>query len=205
MSGQFACAKRICHATDVAIPDMRQGCCLTVVLHRRRHAGGMSQYLRIWVPGGTYFFTVNLLERRRTLLVDHIDALRAAFRAAHAARPFHLIAYVILPDHLHCLWRLPDGDADNATRWRHIKSNFARSIPTGERLTTRRQAKGERGIWQRRYWEHLIHDEDDLRQHMDYIHINPLKHGHAVHVADWPYSSFHRYVRLGVVSLDWGG
>jgi hypothetical protein len=103
MSGQFACAKRIRHATDVAIPDMRQGCCLTIVLHRRRHAGGMSQYLRIWVPGGTYFFTVNLLERRRTLLVDHIDALRAAFRAAHAARPFYLIAYVILPDHLHCL------------------------------------------------------------------------------------------------------
>lgn len=165
----------------------------------------MSQYLRVWVPGGTYFFTVNLLERRRTLLVDQIDTLRAAFRVAHAARPFHLMAYVVLPDHLHCLWRLPEGDADNATRWRHIKSHFARGMPAGERLTERRQAKAERGIWQRRYWEHLIRDEDDLRQHMDYIHINPQKHGHVVHVADWPHSSFHRYVRLGSVPLDWGG
>jgi putative transposase len=122
----------------------------------------MSRYRRTWVPGGTYFFTVNLLERDRRLLVDHIDLLRMAFRKAHVARPFVVVAAVVLPDHLHCLWRLPPGDADNATRWRHIKSTFSRAVAPGERRSRRRVAKGERGIWQRRYWEHSIRDERDL-------------------------------------------
>ena len=108
----------------------------------------MSRYRRMWVPGGTYFFTVNLLERRRTLLTDRIDDLRIAFRTAHPARPFTVEAIVILPDHLHCLWRLPHGDTDNATRWRHIKSTFSRNIPKGERRSLRRERKAERGIWQ---------------------------------------------------------
>jgi putative transposase len=157
----------------------------------------------MWVPGGTYFVTVNLLERRRTLLVDRIDDLRIAFRTAHAARPFLIEAIVILPDHLHCLWRLPEGDADNATRWRHIKSTFSRSIPRDERRSRRREHKAERGIWQRRYWEHLIADEDDLNRHADYIHINPVKHGYVTRAADWPHSSIHRYIRRSWMPEDW--
>jgi REP-associated tyrosine transposase len=165
----------------------------------------MPNYRRVRVPGGTYFFTVNLLERRRTLLVDHIDALRDSFHVAQAARPYALLAWVILPDHLHCVWRLPEGDADNGTRWRHIKSHFSRSIPAGERLSDRRQEKGERGIWQRRYWERFVRDENHLGRCIDYIHVNPQKHGHVARVANWPHSSFHRYVRTGRLSIDWAG
>ncbi len=95
----------------------------------------MANYRRVWVPGGTYFFTVNLLERDRALLVDHVDGLRAAFRAVRAARPFDMVAMVVLPDHLHCIWRLPEGDADNATRWRHIKTMFSRGLPCTELST----------------------------------------------------------------------
>lgn len=165
----------------------------------------MPNYRRVWVPGGTYFFTVNLLERRRTLLIDHIGALQESFRVAHAARPFKLLAWVILPDHLHCVWRLPEGNDDNATRWRHIKSHFSRAIPAGERLSERRQAKAERGIWQRRYWEQLIRDEEHLCRCIDYVHINPQKHGYVASVVDWPHSSFHRYVKAGLLFADWAG
>jgi putative transposase len=163
----------------------------------------MSRYRRVRVPGGTYFFTVNLQERRRTLLVDRIADLRAAFRKAHASRPFTVIAIVVLPDHLHCLWRLPPGDADNATRWRHIKSSFSRTIPRDEWMTSRRRAKGERGVWQRRYWEHLVTDENDLQRHADYIHYNPVKHGYVARAADWPCSSIHRWIRAGHMTTDW--
>lgn len=163
----------------------------------------MSNYRRVWVPGGTYFFTVNLLERRRRLLVEHIDLLRDAFRAARAARPFHLLAIVVLPDHLHCVSRLPDGDADNANRWAQIKSGFSRALPIYERRSSRRIAHQERGIWQRRYWEHLVRDDDDLRRVVDDVHINPVKHGDVARAADWPYASFRRWVATGVYPLDW--
>ncbi len=159
---------------------------------------------RVWVPGGTYFFTVNLLERRRALLVEHAAALRAAFVAAQAVRPFDVVAVVVLPEHLHCIWRLPVDDADNATRWQQIKSAFARSLPRDERRSARRLAKRERGIWQRRFWERLLRDESDLRAHVDYIHFNSVKHGLVGQVRDWPYSSFHRYVRAGLLPADWG-
>ena len=165
----------------------------------------MPNYCRAWVPGGTYFFTVNLLERRRTLLVEHVDALRAAFRAAQAVRAFEMIAVVVLPDHLHCIWRLPAGDADNATRWRHIKTQFAQCVPTTERRSVQRVKRKERGIWQRRYWEHLVRDERDLRHHIDYVHFNPVKHGLVTRVSEWPWSTFHRYVRLGILPADWSG
>jgi putative transposase len=101
------------------------------------------------------------------------------------------------------MWTLPDGEADFATRWRLIKSAFSRSLPPRERLSASRRAKGERGIWQRRYWEHTIRDEGDFTRHLDYIHFNPVKHGHAGRVRDWPYSSFHRWVRLGAYPNDW--
>lgn len=164
----------------------------------------MSSYRRAWVPGGTYFFTVNLLKRDRRLLVEHIDLLRSAFGAARAARPFDIIAAAVLPDHLHCVWQLPPDDADSATRWAYIKSGFSRSLPHDERRSPRRVAKAERGIWQRRYWEHLIRDERDLAAHVDYVHFNPVKHGHVKRVRDWPYSTFHRCVSRGDLPLDWG-
>jgi putative transposase len=164
----------------------------------------MSNYRRAWVPGGTYFFTVNLLERRRSLLVERIDDLRASFRAARTSRPFVLLAFVILPDHLHCIWRLPEGDADNANRWAQIKAGFSRRLPVEERRSAYRASRRERGIWQRRYWEHLIRDPHDLRTHVDYVHFNPVKHGHAEMAAAWPHSSFRRWVERGVYPLDWG-
>ncbi len=112
---------------------------------------------------------------------------------------------VILPDHLHCIWSLPPGDADYKTRWSLIKAGFSRAIPKGEKRTESRIKRGARGIWQRRYWEHLIRNELDYRRHVDYIHWNPVKHGWAKRVGNWPHSSFHAYVRRGIVPLDWAG
>src|SRR5690606_4130511 len=157
----------------------------------------MPNYCRAWVKGGTYFFTVNLLDRRQSLLVDELGALRAAFREARAARPFDMLAAVILPDHLHCLWTLPADDGDNGARWRHVKSAFSRSLPPVEPRDPVRKARAERGIWQRRYWEHVIRDERDLAAHVDYIHFNPVKHGYVDRARDWPWSSFHRWVHRG--------
>jgi putative transposase len=164
----------------------------------------MPRYIRAHIPGGTFFFTVALLERRRRLLTEHIDALRAAFASVKARRPFTIDAAVILPDHLHCIWTLPENDTDFSIRWHAIKSTFSRSLPKEEALSARRVVKGERGIWQRRFWEHTIRDDEDFARHMDYIHYNPVKHGHARHVFDWPYSTFHRHVRHGVYTPDWG-
>ena len=164
----------------------------------------MPNYRRAWVPGGTYFFTVNLLERRGSdLLVREIELLRHCVAAERARRPFSVLAWVVLPDHMHWLWRLPPGDADFATRWRRIRTDFSRGIAIRERRTAVRRRRGERGIWQRRYWEHLIRDPDDLRHHVDYIHYNAVKHGHAIRAADWPHSSFHAWAQRGAYPLDW--
>lgn len=165
----------------------------------------MTEYRRNRLPGGHYFFTVNLADRRSSALTANIALLRQAVTAVQRAMPFRTIAIAVLPDHLHCIWALPDGDADYPTRWKKIKAAFSRSLPAGERRSASRVAKGERGIWQRRYWEHTLRDEDDLRRHVDYIHYNPVRHGHVTRVADWPYSSFHRYVRRGVYPADWAG
>ncbi len=165
----------------------------------------MPDYRRNRVPGGTYFFTVNLLERQRRLLVEHVDALRTAVRTVRRQQPFHSDAWVVLPDHLHCLWTLPPGDADYSGRWKAIKIAFAKSVPREESLSDVRRANGERGIWQRRFWEHTIRDDCDYAAHMDYILFNPVKHEWVERVADWPYSSFHRLVRAGVYPVDWGG
>ncbi len=165
----------------------------------------MARYRRNFVPGGSYFFTVNLAERRLRLLTERVGALRAAFRYARSAHPFAIEAIVVLPDHLHAIWTLPEHDTDYSTRWRLIKAAFSRSLPRGERISASRAAKGERGVWQRRYWEHTLRDERDFTRHMDYIHFNPVKHGFVRRVADWPYSSFHRMVRLGVYPEDWAG
>jgi putative transposase len=164
----------------------------------------MTDYRRIRVPGATWFFTVNCAERRgNRLLTDHIEGLRAAFRKVRATHPFEIQAMVVLPEHLHCVWTLPEGDADFHTRWALIKADFSRALPAGERRSESRIKRGERGIWQRRFWEHLIRDETDLARHIDYIHFNPVKHGWVTRVGDWPYSSFHRFVDRGVYPPDW--
>jgi putative transposase len=165
----------------------------------------MPRYVRAWVPGGTFFFTVAILERRRALLVEHVDVLRACFRDVLRVRPFVIDAIVVLPDHLHCIWTLPADDADFSGRWHAIKAGFARQMTRGESLSERRRRKGERGIWQRRFWEHVIRYARDYVHHVDYIHFNLVKHGHVAHVRDWPYSSFHRFVRQGRYPLGWAG
>jgi putative transposase len=165
----------------------------------------MPGYRRNFVPGGTYFFTVNLAERRLPLLTQHIEMLRAAFRYARRRHPFTIDAIVVLPDHLHAIWTLPEGEADFALRWRLIKATFSRGLPRGEEVSPSRSRKGERGIWQRRYWEHTLRDERDFARHADYIHFNPVKHDYVGRVRDWPYSSFHRLARVGVYAADWGG
>jgi putative transposase len=165
----------------------------------------MASYRRNFVPGGTFFFTVNLADRRLRLLVEHIGVLRAAFCQVRGQHPFTIDAAVVLPDHLHAIWTLPAGARDFATRWRLIKSRFSHGLPSGERISVSRQGRGERGIWQRRYWEHTLRDEDDFLRHLDYIHFNPVKHGHVVRVCDWPHSSFRRWVRLGAYPEDWAG
>jgi len=163
------------------------------------------QYRRADVTGGTYFFTVNLSERKRTLLVDYIDELRNIVKKVKTSHPFHIDAMVVLPDHLHAMWTLPKGDANYPMRWSLIKAGFSRGIPKDERRNSSRIAKGERGIWQRRYWEHLIRDDRDYENHMNYIHYNPVKHGLVKNVKDWPHSTFHRYVREGVYNKNWAG
>ncbi len=163
------------------------------------------RYRRAKESGATYFFTVNLADRHRRLLTDHADVLRAVLRAVQYRHPFHIDAIVILPDHLHAVWTLPPEDADYPTRWALIKAGFSRHIPRGERRGASRLAKGERGIWQRRYWEHMIRDETDYARHMDYVHYNPVKHGYVCIAAGWPYSSIHRYIEAGTLPSDWGG
>lgn len=165
----------------------------------------MTNYRRNFVPGGSFFFTVNLSDRRLQLLTEHIDLLRSSFRYTQQRHPFTIEAIVILPDYLHAVWTLPEEAADFATRWHVIKTAFSRALPPREFVSESRAAKAERGIWQRRFWEHTIRDETDFARHVDYIHFNPVKHALATRVRDWPHSSFHRYVRQGVLPEDWGG
>lgn len=165
----------------------------------------MANYRRNFIPGGSYFFTVNLENRRSALLTDRIDALRAAFRTARSRHPFTIDAIVILPDHLHAIWTLPNGDADFPLRWRLIKTAFSRSLQTRDSVSTSRASKRERGIWQRRYWEHTLCDEIDFARHCDYIHFNPVRHGYVAEAWQWPYSSFRRMVKRGVYPRQWLG
>jgi putative transposase len=165
----------------------------------------MTDYRRFYIPGSTWFFTVNLAERRdNRLLLEQIDLLRAAFRHIKHRKPFRMDAVVILPDHLHCIWTLPPGDADYSARWGLLKSHFSRALPAGERISKSRVKRRERGIWQRRFWAHLLTDQEDFNAHFDYIHWNPVKHGWVRQVADWPHSSFHRFVEAGVYPINWG-
>ena len=166
----------------------------------------MPNYRRAFHDGGIYFFTVNLLQRKNNdLLIRYIHLLRDAIKQVRQRYPFKIHAFVVLPDHLHCVIELPVGDNNFALRWRRIKSIFSKSIPRFEDLSFTRLRRRERGIWQRRFWEHLIRDENDYNAHLDYVHINPLKHGLVRRVIDWPYSTFHVFVKQGVYVADWAG
>jgi putative transposase len=165
----------------------------------------MPEYRRNRVAGGSYFFTVNLLDRRRGLLVERIEALRAAVRDVRRSAPFHVDAWVVLPEHMHCVWTLPEGDDDFSDRWRRIKGVFARSVGGGGAVSESRRRHGECGIWQRRFWEHTVRDERDYAAHVNYTHFNPVKHGLVARAGDWPFSSFRRCVARGVYPADWAG
>jgi putative transposase len=178
---------------------------------RRAHAfrpyydAAMSRYRRAKVAGGTFFFTLTLADRSDDLLVRHIDRFRNIYRSVQERCSFETVAICILPDHLHAIWSLPADDTDFATRWNLIKSGFSRGLPSDTSRSPSKIAKREKGIWQRRYWEHVIRDDADLARHVDYIHYNPVKHGLVPRVCDWPHSSFHQHVKRGLLPLDWGG
>lgn len=152
----------------------------------------MSNYRRSYLPGGCWFFTVNLQNRLSDLLTRHIDHLRAAIACAKRKRPFQINSWVVLPEHMHCIWTLPEGDSDYSGRWREIKKSFTRALAQSQ-------------IWQPRFWEHAIRNDEDYRRHMDYVYINPVKHRLVGRVSDWPYSTFHRDVRQGLYPEDWAG
>lgn len=164
----------------------------------------MPRYIRAAVPGAAYFFTLALADRRSDLLVREIAVLRRAYAGVHRRHPFETVAICVLPDHLHAIWRLPEGDSGFAARWQQIKRSFSMHVDVSVPLSGSLRSKRERGIWQRRYWEHQIRDEDDLARHVEYIHFNPVKHGCVRRVADWPYSSFHRWTARGDLPESWG-
>lgn len=165
----------------------------------------MATFRRLFTPGATWFFTV-VAARRRPLLTNPrvISAFGMAMREVRRTLPFSMPAWVILPDHLHVIWTLPEGDTDYPGRWSIIKRRTSQlaELPPMAR-TCAMVARRESGLWQRRYWEHRIRDPDDLHRHIDYIHFNPVKHGHADAAASWPYSSFDRHIRAGTYPPDW--
>jgi len=164
----------------------------------------MPEFRRNRVSGGTYFFTIAIAERHKDLLVKHIALLRNAIHLEKKRAPFVIIAMSILPDHLHAVWRLPVGDTNYSERWRRIKATFSKMLKRNETVSKSRFEKGERGIWQRRFWEHTIRDDADLQRHMDYVHFNLVKHRYVKKAADWQHSTFHAYVDRGVYPVDWG-
>jgi putative transposase len=164
----------------------------------------MPDYRRNRVPGGTFFFTVNLANRRSDLLVREIETLRASIRAVREATPFHVDAWVVLPEHMHCIWTLPDGDTNYSGRWREIKKRFTKAVSNVEVSRPEDLARQGRGVWQKRFWEHTVRDERDYAAHMDYVHFNPVKHGLVTNPAAWPYSTFQKCVALGLYDEAWG-
>ncbi|MGH6816053.1 MAG: REP-associated tyrosine transposase [Hyphomicrobiaceae bacterium] len=166
------------------------------------------RYRRVKAAGATYFFTL-VTERRLHIFRDAavVATFEQAVAAVRSRHPFEVDASVILLDHLHMLWTLPDGDADFSTRWRLIKAKFTRAYLWTREAPHRsvsRQSKGEQAIWQRRFWEHAIRDDEDFSAHLDYIHLNPVHHGLAATPSDWPHSTFRTWVERGVYEPNWG-
>lgn len=169
----------------------------------------MSNYRRANTEGGTYFFTVVTCRRRKILTMRAArSALRASIDDVRQYHPFVIDAWVLMPDHLHCIWTLPEGDRDFSKRWGLIKTGFTKRTKSlfhnQAWMNNSRQRKRESTIWQRRFWEHEIRDHRDYLAHMDYLHFNPVKHGLVNRVVEWPYSTFHRYVSRGVYPETWG-
>jgi len=170
----------------------------------------MSRYRRSTTQGATFFFTLNTFRRQPVLLRDELRAaLREGLEEVRIRLPFKIHAWVLLPDHLHCIWELPPGDASFGLRWGQVKRHVTRAYDDGAEvqpiLTESRKKRHEGALWQRRFWEHQIRDETDFVRHVDYVHWNPVKHGYVSQAVEWPYSTFHRYVRSGVYAEDWGG
>jgi len=169
----------------------------------------MSDYRRNFRPGGTFFFTV-VTHQRQPLLCQPIARrlLHRFIRDERQRRPFIIDAAVLLPDHLHMIWTLPQGDGDFAIRWAAIKGDFSRMWLAGggseRHIAVSSHREERRGVWQRRFIEHTIRDEQDFARHADYIHYNPVKHGLVDSPVQWRCSSFHRYVRIGVYPKHWG-
>jgi putative transposase len=155
-------------------------------------------------PGGTFFFTLSLADHQSSALVDHMPALTKAMRDARTRAPFKIEAIVILPNHLHAILTMPEGDSDFPARWRHINSGFTIAVTTAN-PSAPRDARSEYALWQERYWEHMIRDEADFARHTEYIHGNPIMHNLVARASEWPHSSFHRYVRRGLLPADWAG
>ena len=169
----------------------------------------MTWYRRRKTPGGMFFFTVVTHQRRRILTcLQARECLRCAIMRTQENYPFESIAMVLLPDHLHCIWELPPDDSDFSTRWRLIKTRFTRSwLPTQQNVAVRsasRHRSQEHAVWGRRFWEHQIRDDQDLKRHLDYIHYNPVKHGHVAIARDWAYSTFNKFVAMKEYEIDWG-
>ncbi len=162
----------------------------------------MVQYRRSRVAGGTYFFTVNLRDRRSGLLVEHIDALRDIVRDVRAKFPFEIDAMVVLPDHWHSVWTLPQDDANYVRRLRLIKARFTKHLVHAG-VNIAKDARGEYSLWQKRFWEHTIRDDRDFEAHVNYVHINPVKHGYVARAVDWSHSTIHRNVKTGMLPDDW--
>ncbi len=168
----------------------------------------MAKYRRLYRPGRTYFFTL-VTHNRQKLFVneDARSRLRLAIECEQERRPFDMPAIVLMPEHLHCIWRLPEEDSNFSVRWACIKKAFTKSwLAEGGRensVPEYRAKYRERGVWQRRFWEHLIRDQQDYASHMDYIHYNPVKHKYAKCPHKWKYSSFHRWVKEGIYRPDW--
>ena len=165
----------------------------------------MPNYRRFRIPGVSYFFTVTLADRDSRLLIDRIDALRSAYRRTVADMPILCDAMVVLPDHLHAVWTLPPGDSNFPERWRRLKARFTHEVGLTGRRSKSKRDKRERGLWQRRYWEHKIRDQTDYRMHVAYCWGNPVKHGYVERPADWTFSSIHRDIRAGMVDPEWAG
>jgi putative transposase len=202
---------RIAHGLSPRHGDAKTDVARAFVLlgwaHLRR--GSVMGLRRDATSGGTYFFTIVTRDRMPYLaLASTLSALRMAVAEVRETWPFTSIAWVILPDHLHAIWRLPDGDADHSRRWGEIKRRAGRSVRAAHGLALPANASARRrhesGLWQRRYWDHRIRDDEDLHRHLDYIHFNPVKHGLVERAVDWPHSSFHSFVERGWLTADWG-
>lgn len=169
----------------------------------------MSNYKRLYIEGGIYFFTVVTFKRRPFLTTELArKCLHQSWQEVRDNRPFEIDAVCLMPDHLHCVWTLPEGDSNFSVRWNSIKSKFtklylANGGEDGQRNRSRKRS-GEAAVWHRRFWEHALRDPDDYRRHVDYIHFNPVKHGLTQRPGDWDWSSFRRYVEEGIYEDNWG-